>query len=71
MTSKGVIPLIDKSHGFERLVIRRVSVLSSAQMEFGIIPRDHWYAPSWIDEVKAADVRKKMEEDNIIYGGTS
>lgn len=51
--------------------MRRVSVLSSAQMEFGIIPHDHWYAPPWIDEQKATDARKKMEEDNVIYGGTS
>lgn len=50
--------------------MRRISVLSSAPMEFGIIPRDHWDAPSWIDEQKAADARKKMEENNIIYGGT-
>ncbi|KAH0835482.1 glycosyltransferase family 15 protein [Lanmaoa asiatica] len=49
---------------------RRISVLSSAQMEFGIIPHDHWYPPSWIDEQKAADARKEMEAANIIYGGT-
>lgn len=51
--------------------MRRVSVLSSAQMEFGTIPHDHWYAPPWIDEQKAADAMKKMAEDNVIYGGMS
>lgn len=59
-----------KAKGFELFASRRLSVLSPAKMEFGIIPRDHWYAPSWIDARKAADARKKMEEDNIIYGGT-
>ncbi|KAG8215637.1 hypothetical protein J3R82DRAFT_7507 [Butyriboletus roseoflavus] len=39
-------------------------------MEFGVVPHDHWYVPSWIDEQKAADARKKMEEDGVIYGGT-
>lgn len=51
--------------------IRRISVLSAAPMEFGVIPHDHWYAPESIDEEKAANGRKKMEEDNIIYGGKS
>lgn len=51
--------------------MRRVSVLSSAEMKFGVIPHDHWNAPSWIDEQKAANARKKMEEDNVIYGGVS
>ncbi|KAG9312396.1 alpha-1,2-mannosyltransferase [Chiua virens] len=55
---------------FDEQFKRRISVLSNAQMEFGIIPHDHWYAPSWIDEQKAADARKKMEEDKVIYGGS-
>ncbi|KAN0077987.1 glycosyltransferase family 15 protein [Tylopilus felleus] len=49
---------------------RRVAVLSSVPMEFGIIPPEHWYQPSWIDEQRATDVRKKMEADSIIYGGS-
>lgn len=51
--------------------MRRVSVLSPAQMEFGLIPRDHWDAPSWIDEEKAAEARRKMQQENVVYGGTS
>ena len=38
-------------------------------MEFGLIPHDDWFQPSWIDEEKATAGRKKMEEDNVIYGG--
>lgn len=52
-------------------LFRRVSVLSPSLMEFGVIPHDHWYQPSWIDEEKAEAARKKMEEDNVIYGGMS
>ncbi|KAI0067471.1 glycosyltransferase family 15 protein [Artomyces pyxidatus] len=49
---------------------RRVQVLTSAPVSFGLIPPDMWYQPSWIDEEKATAARLKMEEDNIIYGGS-
>lgn len=49
---------------------RAVSVLTSAQIEFGVIPHDHWYQPDWIDEDKATKARDKMIADNIIYGGS-
>ncbi|KAK2460494.1 hypothetical protein APHAL10511_007500 [Amanita phalloides] len=49
---------------------KRVSVLTNSKVEFGQIPHDHWYQPVWIDEGKASAGRKKMEEDNIIYGGS-
>ncbi|PFH47538.1 glycosyltransferase family 15 protein [Amanita thiersii Skay4041] len=49
---------------------KRVSVLSNAPMEFGLIPHDHWYQPNWIDEPKAEAARKKMENEQIIYGGS-
>ncbi|KAG6810276.1 hypothetical protein H0H92_012605 [Tricholoma furcatifolium] len=49
---------------------KRVSVLSGSKMEFGLIPHDHWFQPDWIDEDKATKSRQKMEEENIIYGGS-
>ncbi|KAF8797772.1 glycosyltransferase family 15 protein [Phlegmacium glaucopus] len=49
---------------------RRLSVLSSAKMEFGVIPREHWFQPESIDEIKATASRNKMMEQNIIYGGS-
>ncbi|KAF9032408.1 glycosyltransferase family 15 protein [Panaeolus papilionaceus] len=49
---------------------KRVSVLSSAKMEFGLIPKEHWFQPDWIDEKKAQAGREKMVEKNIIYGGS-
>ena len=39
-------------------------------MEFGQIPRDHWFQPDSIDEAKAKASRDKMVEKNIIYGGS-
>lgn len=44
-------------------------VLTSAKMEFGVIPHDHWYQPDWIDEAKATESRNEMVANNIIYGG--
>lgn len=34
----------------------------------GIIPKEHWSYPDWIDVEKADALRKKMGEDGIIYG---
>ncbi|EAU83586.1 alpha-1,2-mannosyltransferase [Coprinopsis cinerea okayama7 len=48
----------------------RLSVLSAAKMEFGQIPRDHWYQPDWIDEEKAKASREKMVKEKVIYGGS-
>ncbi|KIM60235.1 glycosyltransferase family 15 protein [Scleroderma citrinum Foug A] len=49
---------------------RRLSVISTSPMEFGLIPHEFWYQPSWIDEEKATAARKQMVADNIIYGGS-
>jgi alpha 1,2-mannosyltransferase len=51
-------------------ISRRISVLTSATVEFGVIPKEHWYQPDGIDETKATASRKKMQEANIIYGGS-
>ncbi|KXN82997.1 Glycolipid 2-alpha-mannosyltransferase 2 [Leucoagaricus sp. SymC.cos] len=48
----------------------RIKVLTSAKMEFGLIPHDHWYQPDWIDEERATEGRDKMVANNVIYGGS-
>jgi len=48
----------------------RLSVLTAAKMEFGLIPPEHWSQPDSIDENKATASRNKMVEQNIIYGGS-
>jgi hypothetical protein len=45
-------------------------MVTYSKVEFGVIPRDHWYQPDWIDEDKASKARKQMEQENVIYKGT-
>ncbi|KIM76121.1 glycosyltransferase family 15 protein [Piloderma croceum F 1598] len=51
--------------------IKRISIITTAPIEFGIIPYDHWYQPNWVDEAKAKAKasRDKMKADGIIYRG--
>ena len=49
----------------------RVSTLTDAKIEFGLVPKEHWVQPDWIDEEKASAARKDMVEHNVIYGGQS
>ncbi|KAJ7736012.1 glycosyltransferase family 15 protein [Mycena maculata] len=49
---------------------KRISALTHAPVHFGIIPHDWWFQPDWIDEEKATEGRKKMEEQGIIYAGS-
>ncbi|KAH8801849.1 glycosyltransferase family 15 protein [Flagelloscypha sp. PMI_526] len=48
----------------------RISVLTSAKVEFGLVPKEHWYQPDWIDEANAAREREKMVSNRVIYGGS-
>ena len=48
---------------------RRVTTVTDSKVEFGVIPRDHWFQPKWIDEDKASKARKQMEEAHVMYGG--
>lgn len=48
----------------------RVSNVVSGPVYFGQIPEEHWYQPSWIDQTKADEERKKMEDEGVIYGGS-
>ncbi|TRM59913.1 nucleotide-diphospho-sugar transferase [Schizophyllum amplum] len=47
----------------------RVLALTSAPVEFGLIPAEHWNQPGWIDEGRALASRKKMQKDGVMYGG--
>ncbi|KAJ7717299.1 glycolipid 2-alpha-mannosyltransferase-domain-containing protein [Mycena olivaceomarginata] len=49
---------------------RNVLALTNNKVEFGLIPKEHWYQPAWIDEEKARASRKKMEEEHVIYDGS-
>ncbi|CAI5758435.1 unnamed protein product [Candida verbasci] len=45
-----------------------VSALVSGKAKFGLIPKEHWSYPAWIDQEKAALVREEMTRKKIIYG---
>jgi alpha 1,2-mannosyltransferase len=44
------------------------SALVSGNTKYGLIPKEHWSFPDFIDQNKAAEVRKQMHEAKIIYG---
>ncbi|SCU91668.1 LAMI_0E06788g1_1 [Lachancea mirantina] len=46
---------------------RVMTALVSGTAKFGLIPKDHWNVPDWIDEKKAAAAREKMVEFQIPY----
>jgi alpha 1,2-mannosyltransferase len=46
-----------------------VTALTDSLVEFGLIPKEDWVQPSWIDEANATVARKQMEKNNVIYGG--
>ncbi|KII88494.1 glycosyltransferase family 15 protein [Plicaturopsis crispa FD-325 SS-3] len=48
----------------------RVSILTKAPISFGLVPKDHWVQPDWIDEEKASAGRFKMMMQRIIYAGS-
>ncbi|EZF34834.1 glycolipid 2-alpha-mannosyltransferase [Trichophyton mentagrophytes] len=44
------------------------SKLVSGKTHYGLIPKEHWSYPSWIDQNKAAETRRIMKQKEIIYG---
>lgn len=49
---------------------RRVSVLTDADVSFGLVPKEHWVQPDWIDEGRAQEGRNKLVRQGVIYGGS-
>ncbi|KAF9264669.1 glycosyltransferase family 15 protein [Marasmius fiardii PR-910] len=49
---------------------QRVSVITQSPVSFGLIPKEHWFQPEWIDEGRARAGREKMMSQGIIYGGS-
>jgi alpha 1,2-mannosyltransferase len=44
--------------------------MTRSEIYFGVIPKEHWGYPDWVDQEKAAEERRRMEEDRVIYGGS-
>ncbi|CAH7689480.1 putative KRE2-alpha-1,2-mannosyltransferase [Phakopsora pachyrhizi] len=49
---------------------RKVSSMTRSKVYFGLIPNEHWSYPHHINQTRAAESRKKMEENDVIYGGS-
>ncbi|BGP43134.1 hypothetical protein JCM10449v2_007158 [Rhodotorula kratochvilovae] len=47
---------------------RHTSGIASGPCSYGLVPKEQWEEPSWIDETKAAAERQKMAEAKVIYG---
>lgn len=47
---------------------RVTSAMISGKTKYGLIPKEHWSFPEWIDQDKAREVREQMKEKKIIYG---
>lgn len=45
-------------------------MLTDAKVEFGVVPKDHWNQPDWVDEPTAEAWRDWMVGEGIIYAGT-
>jgi len=53
------------------MMIRRgIAMLTPSRIEFGLIPKEHWSQPEWIDEERATIGRSTMKEKGIIYAGS-
>lgn len=48
----------------------QVTRFTSGRTRFGVIPKEHWSYPSFIDQEKAKEERQKMEDDGVIYAGS-
>ncbi|KAI9262104.1 nucleotide-diphospho-sugar transferase [Sporodiniella umbellata] len=46
------------------------SMMTNAEVHYGLVPKEHWSYPEWIDQEHAAECRKDLEDRGIIYGGS-
>lgn len=47
---------------------RTTTALVTGTAKYGLIPKEHWSFPEWIDLEKAAKTREEMAKAKIIYG---
>lgn len=46
------------------------SMMTNAEVHYGLIPEEHWSYPDWIDQDYAAECRQDLEDQNVAYGGS-
>jgi alpha 1,2-mannosyltransferase len=44
--------------------------MASGDVEYGLIDKDEWSTPPWIDTEKAQHAMQEMVDKDIIYGGS-
>ncbi|KAJ6595556.1 glycosyltransferase family 15 protein [Mycena vulgaris] len=49
---------------------RNMTRLTNGSVSFGLIPKEHWFQPEWVDEDLARAGRDKMVAQDIIYAGS-
>lgn len=47
----------------------RTTAATKAETLYGLIPKEHWSYPSWINPQEAAAARRKMVANGVLYGG--
>jgi len=55
---------------FTEEFINRTKILTNGNASYGLIPREHWVQPDWIDEAKASSNRWHLIIENVLYGGS-
>lgn len=48
---------------------RQVKSLTNASVQFGVVPKDQWNPPHWINESRATTSRLDMAKNAVLYGG--
>jgi hypothetical protein len=48
---------------------RQVKSLTNASIQFGVVPKDQWNPPHWINESRATTSRLDMAKNAVLYGG--
>ena len=60
--------LIVNNEEFSDKFKQEISAITSSLVEFDIVPKEHWEYPLWIDQNKAATVRKEYKAAGVLYG---
>ncbi|KAJ2827094.1 hypothetical protein IWW50_002055 [Coemansia erecta] len=47
----------------------KIQGVVSGECQFGLIPEEHWSYPDYINQTRAAEARKDMQDRKVIYGG--
>lgn len=48
---------------------QEIQKVTKSEIEYGVVPANHWGYPPWIDKKKAEKCMRKMEKEGVIYGG--